>query len=503
MSLSNYIEGNTAYSAKYAQEAILIAAHCEIARRSFWEYCKLRHPKVYKDNRAYLKEICNTLQMFYENKLIHKKKRTHYDKLILNAPPRHAKTLTLTCFVEWILGKENTERFICGCYNENLSIRFGRKVRDSIQEQKYITNGTEQRQETLDIYKTIVYPDIFPDTVIKKGDGSSLVWSLHGQYFNFLSTSPTGTVTGIGCSIGILDDLVKNKEEAYSELHLDKTWDWYTNTFLSRLEEGSKQIILATRWAKGDVCGRILESEEADDWYHLSYKAFDKNRKPQMLCNEILSKKSFEDKKLYMSAEIVEANYNQTPIDIEGILYKNLKTYKALPVDASGNILFDQIRNYTDTADEGSDYLCSICYGVHGGYAYILDVLYTKEGMEVTEPETAAMLDDNDVKRALIESNNGGKGFARNVKKELSKLENNSTIIKWFHQSKNKRARILSNSSIVMNKILFPEGWEHKLPQFYRDVTNYLKEGKNKNDDAPDALTGIAEDISRKAMDFG
>lgn len=501
MNLSNYYN-DTGYSEEYTRQAVIIAAACEIARRSFWEYCKLRHPKFYKEDRRYLKNLCITLQSFYENELINPKTLKPYDKLILNAPPRHGKTLTLTCLVEWVLGKDNIERFICGSYNENLSIRFGRKIRDSIQEQKF-SNNTEEMQQGQDIYKTMVYSDVFPDTIIKKGDASSLVWSLYGQYFNFLSTSPGGTVTGVGCSIGILDDLVKNKEEAYSDLHLDKTWDWYTDTFLSRLEEGAKQIILATRWAKGDVPGRILESDEAADWYHISLKAYDEKRKPQMLCNEILSKKSLDDKKLYMSAEIVEANYNQQPIDIEGILYKNLKEYDRLPTDKDGNFLFNQIRNYTDTADEGSDYLCSICYGVHDGYAYILDVLYTKEGMEITEPATAEMLDDNEVKRALIESNNGGRGFARNVQRELKSLSNNSTIIKWFYQKKNKKGRILGNSSIVMNKVLFPKGWKNKLPTFYRDVTGYMKEGKNRNDDAQDTLSGIAEDISKKHMEFG
>ena len=170
--LSNYsnIIG-TGFSEQYTRQAIIIAASCEIARRSFWEYCKLRYPKFYKEDRHYLKNICITLQDFYLNKLINPKTLKAYDKLILNAPPRHGKTLTLTCFVEWVLGKDNIERFICGCYNENLSIRFGRKIRDSIQEQKF-SNSTEEMQQGQDIYKTMVYSDIFPDTVILE---SSLV----------------------------------------------------------------------------------------------------------------------------------------------------------------------------------------------------------------------------------------------------------------------------------------------------------------------------------------
>ena len=500
--VTNTEEPNIDLIDKHLSESVQVFAHCELARRSFWEYCQLRYPTFYKDDRKYLKEFCDTLQSFYENDLINPNTGKPYTKLLLNAPPRHGKTLTLTSFVEWVLGREENERFICGSYNESLSVRFGKKIRDSIQEEKYSNNA--EMSLGRDVLKSIVYSDIFKNTAVKKGDASAHAWALKGQYFNFLSTSPGGTLTGVGCSIGILDDLVKNKEEAYSDLHLDKTWDWYVDTFLSRLEEGAKQIVLMTRWSKKDVCGRLLSMVESKDWYHMSYRAYDSTRKPKMLCKEVLSKASYNDKKLYTSVEIIQANYNQVPIDIVGALYKNLKTYSTLPTDEHGNSLLTIIKSYTDTADEGKDFLCSIVYGIHDGYAYILDVLYTQAGMEVTEGATAEIHDDNKVNVALVESNNGGRSFARNVERILRKeLNNNLTQVTWFHQSKNKRARILSNSAVVMNKILFPIGWEAKLPQFHLALMDYKKEGGNKHDDAPDALTGVAEDISRKENKFG
>ena len=80
--------------------------------------------------------------------------------------------------------------------------------------------------------------------------------------------------------------------------------------------------------------------------------------------------------------------------------------------------------------------------------------------MEVTEPETAQMLTRNNVGCAIIESNNGGRGFARNVERECKALGNRHTDINWFHQNKNKEARILSNSTSVMNNLYFPTNWE-------------------------------------------
>ena len=167
-------------------------------------------------------------------------------------------------------------------------------------------------------------------------------------------------------------------------------------------------------------------------------------------------------------------------------------------------MLFSCIKNYTDTADTGSDYLASITYGVYDGEAYILDVVYTKDAMETTEPAVADMLHRNGVNVADIESNNGGRGFSRNVQNILKqKYNSNKCTINAFHQSGNKIARIQSNATWVMNHIYMPKNWRDRWPQFAADVTKYQREGKNAHDDAPDALTGIAEKINAPQVRSG
>ena len=135
---------------------------------------------------------------------------------------------------------------------------------------------------------------------------------------------------------------------------------------------------------------------------------------------------------------------------------------------------------------------------MYEGAYYILDVLYTKEPMEVTEPATAKMLTKHNVGCALIESNNGGRGFARNVDRECKELGNKHTVVKWFHQNQNKIARILSNSTSVMNNVYFPVNWEDLWPEFAKAMKTYQREGKNLNDDAPDAVTGVYENPKPK-----
>jgi len=451
-------------------------AKIELAKREFFYYCNLKAPDFYKLNRQYLIDFCNELQAFYEG---------DGEVMVINIPPRHGKSRTAGLFVEWVLGKNKNEKIMTGSYNETLSTMFSKNVRNDIQEEK------------VDEYK-VVYSDIFPDTKIKRGDGAMNLWSLEGGYNNYLATSPTGTATGFGCSLMIIDDLIKNAMEAYNAEVLEKHWDWFTNTMLSRLEEGGKIIIIMTRWATGDLAGRVIEhyKEQGVQVKHITMKALQDDG--TMLCEEVLSKKSYNSKVKAMGLDISSANYQQEPIDIKGKLYTSFKTYKKLPMDERGNLLFTSIRNYTDTADTGDDYHCSINYGVYNNEAYILNVLYTKDGMEITEPATAKMFYEDGVNVADIESNNGGRGFARAVERILRETyKSNKTQIEPFHQSKNKQSRILSNSTWVMNHVYYPVNWMDRFPEYYEAMTKYQKEGKNLHDDAPDATTGIAEKIGQ------
>ena len=458
---------------KLDKKLIALGAKCEIARRRFFYYCNIKAPEFYKPDRKYLVDMCEVLQRFIEE--------DEHKVLIMDLPPRHGKSRTLQMLVEWLLGKDKRKKVMTGSYNETLSKTFAKSVRNSISELKG------------DMYKP-VYSDIFPETRIKQGDGAVNLWSLEGGYNNYLATSPTGTATGFGCDVMIIDDLIKNAEEAYNETVKSKHWDWFTNTMLSRLEEGGKIVIVMTRWASDDLAGRALEHYGRDNVLHINIPAVQEDG--SMLCDEILSAESCNAKKKAMGFDIWSANYQQEPIDIKGRLYSSFKTYDGkLPK-------FKEVRNYTDTADTGDDYLCSINYGVtFENEAYVLDVLYTKAPMEQTEPETADMLYKGKVNIADIESNNGGRGFARSVERIMfEKYGSNHTSVRSFYQSKNKISRILSNATWVMNHVYFPSNWNERWPEYFSAMSRYQREGKNKHDDAPDATTGIAEKIGQGSI---
>jgi predicted phage terminase large subunit-like protein len=445
---------------------IVYQARLELARRDFWEFCKLTAPDFYAEDRLYLKDLCRQLQHFIES---------DEKVIVINMPPRHGKSRTATLLVEWIFGINPKLKVMTGSYNETLSTTFAKQVRDTIWEEK--SEGI------------LSYCDIFPGTKIKYGESSAAKWALQGSsQTSYLATSPKGTATGFGCNIMIIDDLIKSSAEAFNENILLQHQDWFNNTMLSRTENGFKLIIIMTRWATNDLAGYILNQYQGVR--HINYKALQDDG--TMLCDSVLNAADFTFKTRAMAKEIISANYQQEPMDIKGRLYTQFKTYSQKPD-------FKYLLNYTDTADTGEDYLCSINYGVtFDGDYYILDVLYTKEPMEVTEPLTAKMLTKDNIGCALIESNNGGRGFARNVQRELKDLGNAHTNIQWFHQTQNKQARIFSNSASVMAKVYYPENWLDKFPEFADSLLRYQKEGKNAHDDAPDALTGVYENNKPK-----
>ena len=458
--------------------SIVLQLFAEKARRSFYQYCRLLAKDWYKPNRLYLKRMADETQDFIES---------DDNVLIINAPPRHGKSRLGTDLCSWVLGKWPDKKIMTGSYNEVLSQTFSREVRNRIQ--------TEKADPLIPVYN-----DVFKGIHIKEGDGAVNRWSLDGRHASYLATSPTGTATGFGADLLIIDDLIKSAEEANNANVLEKLWLWFTNTMLSRLEEGGKIIIIMTRWHSVDLAGRAIRhfEEIGQSVRQLTLKALQDDG--TMLCEDVLSRKSYEDKIKTIGLDIASANYQQEPIDITGKLYGTFKTYDKLPMNDQGQLLIDGIYSYTDTADEGPDWLCSIIWAEYKNQAYILDVLYTKSEMEKTERQTAERLTQHEVVKAFIESNNGGRGFARNVQRNCQELGNFFTVIRWFHQSKNKNARILTNATWIMENVYMPVNWMTKWPDFCRDITTYQREGKNKHDDCADALTGVAENASRSKL---
>lgn len=475
----------------------------ELARRSFYHYCQLMMPDFYKDDRTYLKTLANSLQhfWFYGEEEI----------MIINLPPRFGKSLTMMLFCQWLLGMDNQTKIIEACYNETLSSEFSKSVRNGIQEIK----GDKDR---------IVYNDVF-DTKIKKGDGAAKLWSVDGAYKSYLATSPSGTVTGFGGNI-IIDDLIKNSEEAMNETILEKHFDWFTNTMLSRLEKSltldgfnkTRCIIMFTRWSKKDLCARVIDYCERNGkkYVHINMRA--QQEDGTLLCEDILDERKIQEYKELMSEAIFEANYNQMPIDIKGQLYTRMNTFNWSEVfeieeqefDTKTNhnryifkvdnrskrifkINFERVIACIDWAGKGEDYCTCIVAGIFKKKIYILDILYTKLHEQQTAPLIEQMLREWEVHLAIFESNSGGDLFAQEIDRLRVQNGNKITQIITFSQTKNKMSRILSIKDFVMDNCFFMEDFSIKHRDAFKSYVEFQAVGVNEHDDFEDCISLVAE----------
>ena len=253
-----------------------------------------------------------------------------------------------------------------------------------------------------------------------------------------------------------------------------------------------------TRWATGDIAGRLMKmlDEQGRKYKLIAKKACDEGH---MLNPFILNIKAYNNLIKTIGEDIVKANYDQEPVDIKGKLYPHFLTYNTSllrsNINPEGNVVLQTVKAIADTADTGEDYLCMIIYGVtKDKKIYILDIYYTQEHMEITEKEAAKRLMQYEPYVFRVESNNGGRGWSRNVETNYKQLGGTHVIFKPYTQTKNKEARILSNATEVMNNIYFPDDWQQRYREYYDSMNEYQRQGKNEHDDAEDCTTAIIEE---------
>ena len=414
-------------------------------------------------------------------------------KLIVSMPPQHGKSVgASTLLPAYMLGLDPDMRIAIASYSGTLASKFNRRVQRIISSREYAA--------------------IFENTTIKQGSRpaeyirTSDEVEIIGHKGELLSVGREGSLTGNRVDCFILDDLYKDAMEAQSPIIRSNCWEWYTSVVRTRMHNLSRELIVFTRWHEEDLIGQLMRTERVrvlnswedivevrpEEWLYLNFEAI-KSSEPTPIdprgCGEALwpEQQSVELLRSKRSLDPVrfEAMYQGHPTAREGLLYgANFREYDELPRDIVRRA------SYTDTADGGDDYLCSVAYAVDAdGVIYVTDVVYTQEPMEVTETLVADMLRRSDVRQAYIESNNGGRGFARAVQRLAPMVR-----VEWFHQSGNKEARILSNSATVLHNLRLPSNWHLRWPEFYRHITTYRRLFRaNRHDDAADALTGVVE----------
>lgn len=181
-------------------------------------------------------------------------------RLIITMPPRHGKSeLASRRFPAWFMGKDPYRQLIFATYNAEFAQDFGRSVRETM--------------------RMPVFQQVFPGAKLKVGSAAAgRIQTDEGGLAVFVGTG--GSLTGRGADLLVIDDPIKDREEADSKSFRDKQWSWFTEVAMTRLMPGGRVVIIMTRWHEDDLIGRLTDpknpcfnAEEAEFWKVLALPA--------------------------------------------------------------------------------------------------------------------------------------------------------------------------------------------------------------------------------------
>ena len=382
------------------------------------------------------------------------------------------------------------------------------------------------------IIDTPSYRELFPETYLNGSNvvtmantylRNSDVIEMVGRKGSLRVVGRGGSLTSKTVDVSILDDVYKDYAEGNSPIVRNAAWKWYTTVVRTRLHNDSQELIVFTRWHDDDLIGRIEKSGETvieikswDDvknipagaWVRINFEGLktgepteiDPREPGAALWDRRHSRAKLEGQRALDPVQF-QCLYQGNPGNAEGKLYRNpFRTY----VDKSEWGTYVRSGNYTDVADEGDDFTFSACYDVYKSgneawneqkkrfepilYALITDMVFTQENTEITAVTVPEMINRCGTQKAWIESNNGGSGFEKVIRKKLK------AVTEPFYQWANKESRIITNSAMVNAQIIMPIGWEQRFPKIYEHLTGFLRDfPANAHDDPEDGLTGIYE----------
>lgn len=215
-----------------ALEAELIRR--EMARRRYREYLPFVHGRTWKKTRM-SEYLADKVQEFLETETGHA-----YDVLLIMTPPQHGKSMTITeSLISWYIGKNPWKRCILVAYNDGFAEKFGRRNQEKIEEYGgalfHIAKGQKWTKSEYELAGV-------PGSVIAKGIMSG--------------------ITGNPADLLVIDDPIKNREEADSETYRTKLWEAWTEVLKTRLQANAKVICIMTPWHEDDLMGRLRRYEE-------------------------------------------------------------------------------------------------------------------------------------------------------------------------------------------------------------------------------------------------
>jgi predicted phage terminase large subunit-like protein len=390
-------------------------------------------------------------------------------RLLLFLPPRSGKSeLVSRYFPAWLIGLYPDRRVILTSYEADFAASWGRKARDALAE----------------------FGSLF-EVAVREDSAAASHWDIKGHAGGMDTAGVGGPITGKGADVLIIDDPIKNSEEADSPTYREKIWDWFQTTAYTRLEPEGAIILIMTRWHPDDLAGRLLKQMESggEHWDVVSLPAIAEDndllgREPgRALWPARFDEAALAETKKTISQRWWSAMYQQRPIPQEGAMFRRdwFEVVTEYPDDAN------HVRYWDLAATKKGDYTAGALVAEKDGIYYIVDVQrirLTPAGVEQRIRQTAEQDRERGDVTIYMEQEPGASGvgtidhYARTVLQGFP-FKGDKTS-----GSKETRARPVSSAAELGNIKLVQGKW----------ITAFLDEAEvfpdGEHDDQIDSLSG-------------
>ena len=406
------------------------------------------------------------------------------DILSISMPPGTGKTTLGEFFISFVMGHYPNTPNLMSSHSGFMTRMFYDAVLNIITSNEYC------------------WSDVFPDVIFEGNNAKEETINLgRWQPFKTLTCRPIrGSLTGVTRCEGFLyvDDLVSGIEEALSIDRLDKLYGEYTTDLKSRKKKKAKEIHIATRWSVHDVIGRLERMYEGNPRAEfIAVPDIDPQTGKSNFDYDYdvgFDEKYFHDMEMSMDDVSYRCLYKSDPIEREGILYHptELQRYLGGLPDREP----DSILAICDTKDTGTDYNFLGVFYQYGDRYYLEDLVFKNIDPGTLDELNSDMLVKHHVQQAQFESNKEGSRTANEVERLVREKGGRCHITKKY-TTQNKETKIIVNSSWVGCSALPKDITEYEPKSDYGVMMSFLcsytQLGKNKHDDAPDALAMFAQ----------
>lgn len=401
----------------------------------------------------------------------------------LSMPPRVGKSTICIFFYAWVIGKRPDSHNAMSGHSGILADGFFTEILNLTTSKEYtfseiFPNVKKESQHSDKNEVNFNTPDRFPTLTCRGIDGT---W--------------TGEVDISDDGYLYVDDLVRDRKESLSPRRLEGRYQDYLNVLVDRKNDGSKELMVGTRWNVIDPLGRVEKQNKNNPKYRFR-KIPALNEKGESNFDypvKGFSTKYYQEMKARLDKNEWEAKYMQRPFVREGLLFPadSLRYYNGVLPDGDYRVV-----SACDVAWGGGDRLSQpIGYEYSNGDVYIPDWVFNKGKKEETIPIVVGKIIGEKIRQIQFEANNGGDMYCQYVSEKLEAQNYKcSCTYKKAPGNMEKLSKIIAYSGDIIKRFIFlePELQSQEYSDAMDELNMFVQIGNNDHDDAADGLTQLA-----------